>query len=302
LHGVICYIANRILWVVHPCVYLVAGWVFLQTRVVGNMKKTLSILILIQILSCSDLSKERDSESAVKEIESFKNQNRSSEKVKEVSQQEELFNQLLDSIKIYKIQPIDSLLNEYWITQTKNVKIGKNQIQIFKKDSFNIDWIKINSNKFSIKTLKIVNNPTDGDNDEMFCNSLKKAKLYKFNSHEIIILEFISSPGTGIGSSVTDYLIYDKATNQLTLFESFRRSDFDFYQFPFNKKLNYISTDYKGDYHGATPIHFISKIYSLNSNGKFQLEKDSKGKEYYYEIVTYPNDQKRGFEYKWNWF
>ena len=76
----------------------------------------------------------------------------------------------------------------------------------------------------------------------------------------------------------------------------------DFYNFPFNKKLNYISTEYKGSFHGTTPIHYISRIYSLDNNGKFQLAKDLKNKEYYYEIITFPNDETKEFEYNRNWF
>lgn len=266
------------------------------------MKKTLHIIILIQILACSEKKRNHDSLNSPKENQKVENHNINVEKNTEISLKDKQFNEFLESIKTYKIQPIDSLVTEYNISQLENYQIGKYEIQIFKKDSFNIDWIKINSNKFSIKNLKIINNPTDGSNDEMFCNSLQRAKLYKFKSNDVIFLEFISSPGTGLGSSVTDYLIYDEKNNQLNLFENFRGADLDFYQFPFNKKLNYISTDYKGDSHGATPIHFLSKIYSLNSNGIFQLEIDSTGKEYFYEIITYPNDQKKEFEYKWNWF
>lgn len=266
------------------------------------MKKTLYILILIQIFSCSEITKKRDAVNSPKENQKVQNQNMNSEKVTEISLKEKRFNEFLESIKTYKIQPVDSLVTEYNISQLENYKIGNNNIQIFKKDSFNINWIKINSNKLLIKNLKTINNPTDGDNEEMFCNSLQKVKLYNFNSNDVILLEFTSYPSTGLGSSVTDYLIYDVKNNQLNLFENFRRADSDFYNFPFNKKLNYISSDFTGDYHGATPMHFISKIYSLNDNGKFQLEKDSNGKEYFYETVTYLNELKKEFEYKWNWF
>lgn len=261
------------------------------------MKKTLYILFLIQLFSCSEITKKRDSENPLKENKKAQNQNNESENVTKISKQEKQFNNLLDSIKIYKIKPVDSLATENNFNQLENYKIGKHKIQIFKNDSINIDWIKINSNKILIKNLKTVNNPTDGSSEEMFCNNLQKGKLYNFKSNDVILLEFISSPSTGLGSNITDYLIYDVKNNQLNLFENFSSVNFDFYSFPFNRNLNYISTDFKGDFHGATPMHFISKIYSLNPNGKFQLEK-----EYFYETTYYPNDQKKEIEYKWNWF
>jgi hypothetical protein len=266
------------------------------------MKKTLYILIIIQIFSCSEITKKQDSLNSTKENQKVQKQKMNSEKDTEITLKEKRFNEFLKSIKIYKILPVHTLETENNISQQENYKIGNNNIQIFKKDSFNINYIKINSNKFLIENLKTINNPTDGDNKKMFCNSLQNGKLYNFNSNDVILLEFTSHPNTGLGGSVTDYLIYDVKNNQLSLFENFRGADFDFYIFPFSKKLNYISSDFKGDFQGATPMHFISKIYSLNDNGKFQLEKDSNGKEYFYESVTFPNDLKKEFEYKWNWF
>lgn len=257
------------------------------------MKKILFIIILLQIFACSEKNANQDLQNSTNENQKI---------TTEISLREKKFNEFLESVKKYKIKPIDSLVNKNFISQLENFKIGNNYIQVFKKDSLNINWIKINSNKLLIENLKTINNPTDGDNAEMFCNTLQKGKLFNFNSNEIILLEFISYPSTGLGSSVTDYLIYDVKNNKLNLFQNFRGSDFDFYNFPLNKKLNYISSDFSGDYHGSTPMHFISKIYSLNDDGKFKVEKDSNGKEYFYETVTYPNNLNKEFEYKINWF
>ena len=52
-HGVIYCILNSILRVVHPCVYLMAGWVFSQTRLSGyliTMRKLLKIFIVLSLI------------------------------------------------------------------------------------------------------------------------------------------------------------------------------------------------------------------------------------------------------------
>lgn len=264
--------------------------------------KKIIYFILILLFSCSEITKKSESENLPKEKQKVSIQIKNSDKVIEISQQEKNFNEFIDSIKIFIVKPIDTLQIEYNIKQIENYKIGKNTIQIFKIDTLNIDWIKINNNKILINNLKTINPRVDGKREKMFCNCIEKIKLYNLNKDEIIFLEFKSNPCTGLGCSVSDYLIYDVKNNQVNLFGNFRRADLNFYNFPFNKKLNYISTEYQGDFHGTTPIHFISRIYSLNNKGKFQLKKDSKGKEYYYEIVTFPKEKTKDFEYKRNWF
>lgn len=266
------------------------------------MKKVLSILIIIQLFSCSELTKNGKPENLQKEKKEVSIKTKNSQKIIEISQKEKNFNEFIDSIKRFKVTPVDTLKIDYNLKQIENYKIGKNTIQIFKKNTLNIDWIKINNNKILIKNLKTINPRVDGKRQKMFCNNIEKIKLYNFNKNEIIFLDFNSNPCTGLGCSVSDYLIYDVKNDQANLFGNFRASDLNFYNFPFDKKINYISTEYQGDFHGATPIHFISRIYSLDYNGKFQLEKDSKGKEYYYETITFPNDQTKEFEYKRNWF
>lgn len=263
--------------------------------------KQIIFFILILLFSCSEITKKNESENLPKKKLKVSTQITNSDKRSEVSEQEKNFKKFIDSIKIFIVKPIDTIKIEYNLKQIENYKIGKNTIQIFKKDTLNIDWIKINNHKILIKNLKTINPRVDGKREKMFCNNIEKIKLYNFNKDEIIFLEFNSNPCTGLGCSVSDYLIYDVKNNQVNLFGNFRRADLNLYNFPINKKLHYISTEYQGDFHGATPIHFISRIYSLDAKGKFQLEKDIKGKEYYYEIITFPKETKE-FEYNSNWF
>lgn len=271
-------------------------------KIVLNMKKTLSILLLIQLFSCSEVTKKNQSEPLSKEKQKVSIQTTTSDTIIQISEQEKDFNKFKTSIKPFKIKPVDSLKIEYTLKSIENYTIGSNTIQIFKKDTFNIDWIKINNNKILITNLKTINPRVDGKRQDFFCNNIEKIKLYNFNDVEILFLEFSSNPCTGLGCSVSDYLIYDVKNHQVNLFGNFRTADVNLYKFPINNKLHYIATEYQGDFHGATPIHFISRMYSLDTKGTFQLEKDAKGKEYYYEITTFPKEETKAFEYKRNWF
>ncbi|UUV20752.1 hypothetical protein [Paenimyroides aestuarii] len=266
------------------------------------MKEILYILTTILFFSCTEKTKINQSENTQIKEEIFYNDTINSSQPIKISQQEKEFNDFLESIKKFKLQPIDTILISYETKQLEEYEIGKNSIKIFKKDSLNIDWIKINSNRIIIEKLKSINPRIDNEYEEMFCNNVQKVKLYNFNNDEIIFIEFTSHPCTGLGCSVTDYLIYDVKNNQVNLFGNFRTADLDLYNFPIDSNLNYISTEYQGDFHGATPIHFISKVYSLDKNGKFHLKKDLKGKDYFYKISTFPNDKTKAFEYERNWF
>lgn len=266
------------------------------------MTKILPLLILFHLFSCSGKTENREFDNLPSQKQAVSIQKKNTDNLTEISLGEKKINKFIDSIKIFKIHPIDTLELDYNIVQLENHQIGRNRIQIFKRDSLNIDWIKINSDKLHIKNLKTINPRVDSERQEMFCNSLKKIKLYKFNNDEIIFLELASYPCTGLGCSVSDYLIYDLKNKQVNLFGNFRTADLDFYNFPFDKKLNYISTESQGDLHEAAQVHYISRIYSMDNKGRFQLTKDSRGKEYYFEIITFPDDVTEKFKLKRNWF
>ena len=96
------------------------------------------------------------------------------EKEEPISPAEEKFNNLLHSIEKYKLKPIDSCLevSNNGSFQHEKYKISNNTIEIFKRDSFTINWVKINSHKFSVNTLRTINPRTDGSkHDEIFCTS-----------------------------------------------------------------------------------------------------------------------------------
>ncbi|MCP9762761.1 hypothetical protein [Lacihabitans soyangensis] len=122
------------------------------------MTKILSILIILQLLSCSGKTKNSELENSRIHKHTVSNLKKSSRQSEGISLSEQDFNKFLDSIKLFKIHPIDTLELDYNIVQLENHQIGRNRIQIFKRDSLNIDWIKINSYKdfipINIRTQK----------------------------------------------------------------------------------------------------------------------------------------------------
>lgn len=264
------------------------------------MKKSLIVLFSIVLISCTNQSKKNINKvhpniSKTKEVSAAK------KAVESNNEEEKKYNGILKSIENFKISPTDSLEIGFDIKPFEKFKFKDNQIEIFKKDSSNIDWIKINGNKILIDKLKIINSRTDKGNEDMFCNNFRKLKLYKYQNETIIFMMFESSPCTGLGCSVTDYLIYNVTKKKINLFGSFRSANLDFYQFPINSELSFIATDYKGDFHEA-PISFKSRIYSMKKDGSFKLLKDKKGNEYFYEVTSLSDNQNSDFEYKFNWF
>lgn len=199
------------------------------------MKETLYILITMLFFSCSEKAKKSASENRIIKKQIVSTETNNLDEPIEISQQEKDFNEFLESIKTFKIQPIDTLEIDYDFKQLEKYKIGKNIIQVFKKDSLNIDWIKINSNKLTVENLKTINPRVDGNREDMFCNSIQKIKLYNINKNEIIFLEFTSHPCTGLGCSVSDYLIYDvKITKSISL-ETLERKIWIFTTFQLTK-------------------------------------------------------------------
>ncbi|MGL4631030.1 MAG: hypothetical protein ACRCVT_07470 [Leadbetterella sp.] len=150
--------------------------------------------------------------------------------------------------------------------------------------------------------MQIINNPTDSDNSTMFCNSLEKAKLYNFNNTQVIFMQFVSYPCTGLGCSVQDYLIYNVNTKTLSLFSSLRASNVELYKFSKDKEIGYISSEFKGDPQGSTQMHFVKKLFLMNKKGEFYTKKDKNDEPYYFETITYPNDTFKDIDYNFNWF
>src|SRR5690554_576442 len=246
--------------------------------------KTILLILVVLLFSCSENNKTINT----KELSSVSNEIK--------------YQNILDSIKLYKLKPFDTLQTHYKLGQLENHKIADKTIKIFKRDSLNINWIKINSDKYMIDSLKLINSRTGEASEIMFANSLNKIKLYQFKDDEILLMQFTSFPCTGLGCSVTDYIIYSFNKKKLNLFGSFRSENIDLYNFPLNSDINYIATEYRGDYHGATPMHFISRVYSMNENGRFYQMKDINNKDYYYEITRFPNDTLKEVEYRVSWF
>lgn len=252
-----------------------------------NMTKTL--LLLLVIFALNSCTHNREDKSLIKPHE-------------DSLVPEENHKSYRDSIIEYKIEPLDSLLIKYEISQRENYILDKNTVEIYKKDSFNIDELKINSNIINLNKLKTINPRLDGSHEEMFCQSLQRIKLYKFKNDEIVFLEFTSHPCNGLGCSVSDYLIYNSTKNQVSFFGTFRSANLDFFDFPFNSELNYISTEYKGETQNETPIQYVSRIYSMSYNGIFELTTDSLGNEYFIEENIFPNKPNDYYENYLLWY
>ena len=219
-----------------------------------------------------------------------------------LSLEDEKFDEFLNAMIMYKLVATIKIEHEYKIQQVEKFVVGKHQIEIYKRDSFNIDWIKINSQKIYPNKLKTINPRVDGVSEDMFCQSIQNLRLFKFKGDEILFFELTPHPCNGLGCSVSDYLIYSTTKEKINLFGTFRVGDLDLYNFPIDSALNFVATEHNGAFHGTTQVQWISRIYSMNSNGIFELAKGKQGHEYFYSIETFPNDTTVNPKYSYSWF
>jgi hypothetical protein len=237
------------------------------------MKLYLILIATILISSCSQKKAE-----VVKNVET-------NPKVKEVENNPETLDEtvekkLTEYFKAYEIAPIMEIEN----------KEGKENVlkllthKIAWIDSKNETKVKIDKDIFSLKgklTLNEVNGEKHDDVD--FANNWDEMKLYKFNGREIIGIRMNFDPCVGIGCGVDYYLFYDTKTKSKNFFGTYHTErELSLYDINNDKNVDYISKTFMGDAHGYTPTYdIVYKLYSLELNGKFIEQKDSKGVSYY---------------------
>src|SRR5690554_2494238 len=112
--------------------------------------KTILLILVVLLFSCSENNKTINT----KELSSVSNEIK--------------YQNILDSIKLYKLKPFDTLQTHYKLGQLENHKIADKTIKLFKRDSLNINWIKINSDKYMIDSLKLINSRTGEASEIMF--------------------------------------------------------------------------------------------------------------------------------------
>lgn len=171
-------------------------------------------------------------------------------------------------------------------------------------DSENETKIKINNDLFSLRDKVTINTVWDENKDSVdFANNWDEVKLYNFKGREFIGIRMSFYPCTGLGCSVSYFLIYDPQTKTKNFFGTFRTDDrLALYDFKNDDKLDYLSKTFNGDAHGSTPMEFIYELYSMENNGRFVLQKNVAGQAYQVKHINYPNDTAKRDTIEQMWF
>lgn len=166
------------------------------------------------------------------------------------------------------------------------ITVGGHKIKwssVFKEET----KIDIDGDVFSLKDKLSLNSLQDGDGaDEVdFANRWDQIKLFQVGDRQLIGISMFNHPCTGIGCSVSFFLIYDLKTKSKSFFGSFR--------VPLELKLYDFGNDGTIDFLGATyndrniyqtgEIEQIYGLYTMDEKGSFKVQSDKSGKKYFFK-------------------
>jgi hypothetical protein len=116
-----------------------------------------------------------------------------------------------------------------------------------------------------------------------FADSWDQIKLYDLGDRQLIGISMGSHPCTGIGCSVTFFLIYDLKTKNKSFFGSFRiTQELKLYDFGNDGTIDFLSGTYSGLSDGiAKEISYIHELFTMDESGNFKPQSDKNGEKYF---------------------
>lgn len=208
-------------------------------------------------------------------------------------------NKIDEHFNKHRIEP-NIIINN--IEKKSSFVLGNHQIQFIDKEAETI--IRIDDDAFTLNGQLTLNYVHDSDKSDVdFANIWQQARLYKFyhqGQREIILLNLVYSPCTGLGCSVEYTLIYDATNKTKNFFGSFRGSDAsELYQY--NADFYYASNNFSGSYHGDTKVEHSKLLYRMTNNGQFNLCLSDDETPYYIKIISHPQNPKLQDSFEENW-
>ena len=189
-----------------------------------------------------------------------------------------------------------------------NINNDQTEVQL---SAHKIKWIdredetkvKIDDDLFTLKDKVTLNMVWDDMKDSVdFANNWDEMKLYSFDGREIIGMRMSFHPCTGLGCSVDYFILYDVKTKARNFFGQFRTNrKLALYNFRNDNNIDFVSKTFIGDPHGSTPVEFIYELFSIDRNGRFVQQKDTREQTYFIKHTTFPNDTAKNdvFEQRW---
>ncbi len=161
------------------------------------------------------------------------------------------------------------------------IPLGRHKVRWIKKERDT--EVEIDGELITLKD-KVSLSPLDGKPGEMdkvdFADDWNQAKLYLLNGREVIGISMGNTPCTGNGCSVTFFLIYDLQTKKAGFFGSYRIDyHLKLYYFGDDNSIDFLTGTYFDD--AARESQKLFHFYSLNDQGDFVLQKNSKQQPYF---------------------
>lgn len=235
------------------------------------MNRFFILLILTLFISCKG-NKTQNSNPASKKILSAKS-------AEEVNPGQTIEDRLKRHFELNRITPL-IIINNTENNQTE-IQLSNHKIEWLNTD--NETKIKIDNDLFTLNDKVTLNKVREDKDSVNFANNWNEIKLYKHKEREYIGIRIHSYPCTGIGCSVDYYLIYDVKTRTKNFFGTFRtENELELFDFSNDDKIDYVSKTYIEHNDDATEeIINLYELYSMEINGKFNLQVDSQNKPYF---------------------
>ncbi len=189
-------------------------------------------------------------------------------------------------------QIINNLNYDGWKPGTETIRIGANTVKWTKKVDKNAltASVSINGNLIDLDSKKSFNN-ADGENkiDLAMVGNWDQIKLYRVHDQEVIAISVTPVSCTGLMCSVAAQLFYDLRTKEASFFGSYRTDlGATLFQLTGGNENYFVATNFSGDPHGGSISAVNYELYKLLPNGKFQVQKNAKGQNFYIKHTRQP--------------
>ncbi|KGO81248.1 hypothetical protein Q763_09200 [Flavobacterium beibuense F44-8] len=177
------------------------------------------------------------------------------------------------------------IINNITGNQT-NIDLFSHKIEWF--DNEKETYMLIDKQKVSLKDQLTINQVTNLQKDNVdFANNWRQIRLYKYNNKEILLIELVYTPCTGLGCSVSYYLLYDTDKRVANYYGTYaERHQINLFNYG-NGEISFVSES-----NITTPACDQKKynLYTMDDKGIFQLQRKEDGNPY--EIDQYYSEER----------